>query len=218
SRRFASNPDLRKRHNLQGPIDDAFMQPFVCVRGTGEAWSAGNAGWSSWVLERFSREFDKYLRGRAPVVDDTAVDATLIAEKNLVLFGDPGSNAVLAKILDRLPVKWTAESIEVAGRRYDPGSHGLSLIYPNPLNPARYVVINSGHTFHARDFEASNAWLFPRLGDVAVQKFSKRGDADEDAGYDEQIEWAAVFDASWQLPAGERQPQAPSRTDRREER
>ena len=98
--------------------------------------------------------------------------------------------------LDRLPLKWTADASEIGGRRYDPASHGLSLIYPNPLNPARYVVINSGHTFHARDFAASNAWLFPRLGDVAVQKFSRR----DDGGYEEQVEWAALFDASWQLP------------------
>ena len=28
-----------KRPGLQGPIDDAFARPFLCVRGTGKAWN-----------------------------------------------------------------------------------------------------------------------------------------------------------------------------------
>ncbi|MBW3542753.1 MAG: prolyl oligopeptidase family serine peptidase [Planctomycetes bacterium] len=195
SRRFAENPNLRKRHDLQGPIDDAFMQPFVCVRGSGEPWSKEHAAWADWTLERFSREFDKWLRGRPPVVEDRELTEELIASSNLVLFGDPGSNSVMAKVLDRLPVRWDEQGFEVNGQRYDAATHGLSLIYPNPLNPQRYVVINSGHTFHAQDFEASNAWLFARLGDIAVQKVTRTDD-----GYEEQVQWAALFDMNWRLP------------------
>jgi hypothetical protein len=44
------------------------------------------------------------------------------------------------------------------------------LIYPSPLNPNRYVVLNSGHTFHAADFQGTNALLYPRLGDYALFK------------------------------------------------
>ena len=45
-----------------------------------------------------------------------------IASSNLVLWGDPGSNKVLARIADKLPVKWTGNrnrrrSREVSGRR-----------------------------------------------------------------------------------------------------
>eukprot|EP00913_Durusdinium_trenchii_P013429 g12610.t1 len=173
SKKFTENPDLRKRKNLQGPIDDAFMQPFVCVRGTGTAWSSPHTEWANWTLKRFDREFDKWLRGKITIVDDKSVTAEQIADKNLILFGDPGSNTMIAKVLEKLPVKWTKDAIEVGGKKYDPATHGISLIYPNPLNPRRYVVINSGHTFHERDFRASNSWLFPRLGDIAVQKFEK---------------------------------------------
>lgn len=193
---FFKNPDLRKRKNLQGPIDDAFMQPFVCVRGTGTPWSQEQHDWAEWTLERFSREFDKWLRGTVPVIDDADMKDDVIASKNLILFGDPGSNSVLARIVDRLPVHWTRQGIEVGGKTYDPQKHGLSLIFPNPLNPNRYVVINSGHTFHEKDFKASNSWLFPRLGDIAVQAFEKQ----PDGSYQESIEWAALFDSSWQLP------------------
>lgn len=87
---FIENPEQNKRPGLQGPIDDAFMEPFVCVRGTGSAWSQPLQDWSTASLELFETEFDKWLRGKAPVIDDTQLTDELIAQKNLVLFGDPG--------------------------------------------------------------------------------------------------------------------------------
>ena len=184
----------RKRHNLQGPIDDAFMAPFTCVRPTGVPWSATQNDWAKWTLARFEGEFDKWMRGRFPVVNDTQVTDELIETRNLILFGDPGSNAVLARVLTKLPIKWTRTGLEVNGKSYDPNTHGVALIYPNPLNPNRYVVINSGHTFHERDFKASNANLYPRLGDIAVLKFTPVKD-----GFTEETEFADIFDPRWRF-------------------
>lgn len=195
---FPKNVDFRKRHNLQGPIDDAFMQPFVCVRGTGTPWDADHAAWATWTLDRFASEFDKWMRGKVPIVNDTDVTDEMILEKHVILFGDPSSNSVLAKIAPRLPVRWTSTGIGVFGESYDCASHGLSMIYPNPMSPRKYVVINSGHTFHEADFKNSNAWLFPRLGDIAIQKFEKL----EAGGYKETIVKADFFNSSWKLPSG----------------
>lgn len=186
---------LRKRHNLQGPIDDAFMQPFVCVRPTGQAWSEEHANWAKWTLERFEKEFDKRLRGRIPVVNDNQVTDQLISDKNLILFGDPGSNILVAQVIDQLPVKWTRDRFEVQGQSYSTAEHGLALIYPNPLNPRKYVVLNSGHTFHETEFMNSNANLYPRLGDFGIIKFA----AQSAKGIDEQVVFSDLFDARWQL-------------------
>jgi predicted esterase len=195
---FPKNVDLHKRHNLQGPIDDAFMQPFVCVRGTGTPWNAANDAWAHWTLNRFAAEFDKWMRGRVRIVNDTDVTDEMLLEKNLILFGDPGSNSILAKIAERLPVRWTKSSIEVFGEKFDPATHGVSFVYPNPMSPRKYVVVNSGHTFHAADFAKSNAWLFPRLGDIAIQRFEKL----ENGGYQETVERADFFNCLWKLPSG----------------
>lgn len=194
---FPKNADRRKRHNLQGPIDDAFTLPFVCVRGTGTPWNAQHAEWASWSLARFEAEWDKWFRGRVPVVNDSDVTPEQWMSKNLILWGDPGSNSLLAKVLPRLPIEWTREALNVAGESYATAEHGLAMIYPNPLNPRRYVVINSGTTFHAADFERSNAWLFPRLGDLAVIRFSRGGQA----AFDEETRWAEIFDANWNIPS-----------------
>ncbi len=196
AQRFHENPDVRKRHNLQGPIDDAFMQPFVCVRGTGTPWSQAQHDWAAWTLARFERDFDKWLRGRVPIVDDTNLTDEQIANHNLILFGDPGSNAVLGRIIERLPLTWNPDAIVVNGQTYNPATHGVAVIFPNPLNPKRYVVVNSGHTMHERDFRASNSWLFPRLGDIAVQRFERQADG----SYKEETLWADLFDNVWQLP------------------
>jgi hypothetical protein len=192
---FLENPDLQKRPHLQGPIDDAFMEPFLCVRGTGQPWSEAHQAWANWTLARFEREFDQWMRGKVPVVADVDLTDEQIAEKHLILFGDPGSNRVLARVIDQLPLTWTRDGLRIAGQSYDPATHGVALIYPNPLNPRRYVVLNSGMTMHAQDFKASNAWLFPKLGDVAVLKFEPSQD-----GYTETTEWGAIFDSAWQFP------------------
>jgi dienelactone hydrolase len=193
---FARNPGLHKRRDLQGPIDDAFMESFVCVRGTGDAWSTETQTRADSALKLFETEFDKWLRGQVPVITDDKLTDEHIANSNLILFGDPGSNAVMAKVIEKLPVRWTKNGFEVNGQSYDSKSHQLSMIYPNPLNPRRYVVINSGHTMHEKDFRASNSWLFPKLGDIAVQKFENGGSDPIKA----TTVLAEMFDSNWMLP------------------
>lgn len=195
SRSFADNRELRKRPDLQGPIDDAFMSSFICVRGTSTPWNETAEDWSKWTLSRFEREFSQWLRGDVRVVDDTAVTEDMIARNHLVLFGDPGSNAIYKRVLEQLPVEWTEETIKVGEQEWSAKDHGLSLIFPNPLNRSKYIVLNSGHTFHDKDFRSSNAWLFPRLGDIAVQKITRQ----KDGSFQEETVWSDVFGERWQL-------------------
>ncbi len=195
SRAFEDNPSQHKRKNLQGPIDDAFMSRFVCVMPTGKTQNEAHKAWSDWTFGRFEAEFDKWMRAKVPVVDDTNLNDDIIEGSHLVLFGDPSSNSVLKKMLPRLPIEWTNETIVVNGKSYSTADHAVSMIFPSPLNPAKYVVINSGHTFHEPDFKNSNSWLFPRLGDIAVQKFTKKNDG----SFEEKTVWAANFNSGWRL-------------------
>jgi hypothetical protein len=162
-------PLLHKRHNLQGPIDDAFMERFLVVRPTGQAWHPATAEFAEAGVKRFSDEWRFGFRGELPVKDDRQVTEADWKDANLVLWGDPGSNSVLAKIAKSLPVKWTAQGLTVYGKSYGPDALPV-LIFPNPLNHERYVVINSGHTFNRKDLDASNAQLYPHLPDWAVIK------------------------------------------------
>lgn len=196
SKAFQENRYGNKRRGLQGPIDDAFMDSFVCVLPTGKTQATVHREWSEWTFQRFAQEFDKWMRARVPVVNDSDLSKDKIRDSHLILFGDPSSNSVLADIVARLPIAWTGDTITVARRSFSVKDHGVSLIYPNPLNRRKYVVINSGHTFHEPDFRNSNSWLFPRLGDIAIQRFEKK----QDGGFAEETVWAENFNAGWKLP------------------
>ncbi|MCC6235227.1 MAG: prolyl oligopeptidase family serine peptidase [Verrucomicrobiales bacterium] len=158
---------LRKRSGLQGPIDDAFMDAFLFVRPTGAALGPEIGAWTARELERAIREWRSQYRGDVRVVDDTAVTDADLASHHVVLWGDPASNALLRRIADRLPLRWDAQGVHTPA-----GDHPVErcvpvLIYPNPLNPERYVVLNSGFTFREYDY-LNNARQTPKLPDWAV--------------------------------------------------
>jgi hypothetical protein len=101
------------------------------------------------------------------VKKDSELTPADLAASNLVLWGDPSSNALIAKILPKLPIQWTREKLVVAGKEYDAGSAAPILIFPNPLNPKKYVVLNSGFTYREYDY-LNNARQVPKLPDWAV--------------------------------------------------
>jgi hypothetical protein len=158
---------LRKRHGLQGPIDDAFMDSFLIVRPTGRAMNAKVGKWADAELAHAIEHWRRQFRGEARVKNDDDITDADIADHNLVLWGDPNSNKVLAKIAAKLPIRWDSEGVRVGDKTYSAGHHVPLLIYPNPLNPKRYVVLNSGFTFREYDY-LNNARQTPKLPDWAV--------------------------------------------------
>ena len=189
-----------KRPGLQGPIDDAFTTPFVCVRGTGQAWNPAVQAYTTASLNRFAREWHHYFRGNLPVKDDVDVTDEDIQTRNLILFGDPGSNRYIAKVLSRLPLKWSKHALRIGNKEYSSNNHVPALIAPNPLAGAegRYVVLNSGHTFREAELASLNYLLFPRWGDWAVvQMDPSRIDSHP---LQEKVLQAGYFDEQWQMP------------------
>ncbi len=186
----------QKTAGLQGPIDDAFTTSFLCVRGRGKPWNDAVQQYAEADLRRFQEEWSKYLRGELPVKDDDEVTPADIATHNLILFGDPGSNRLLAQALPGLPLQWTKDKITwngKEGRVFAAGDTVPALIYPSPFSPDHYVVVNSGHTFHADDFKGTNALLYPRLGDYALLKL--KGDKKDPLAV--EVQEAGLFDDFW---------------------
>jgi len=186
-----------KQHGLQGPIDDAFMDAFLMVRPSGESWNAKVGEWSVKEADRAVYEWRRQFRGDALVKADSEVTEADIAANHLVLWGDPGSNAVLARVIEKLPIRWTRESLEVNGKRYPAAGAVPVMVFPNPLNPARYVVLNSGFTYREYAY-LNNARQVPMLPDWAVVDLAEpagpvRPGKIVDAGFfDEQWKWKAA--------------------------
>ena len=156
-----------KRPGLQGPIDDAFMDAFVFVRPTGKPLNDKVGAWAAGELAHATKMWRDIFRGDAPVKDDTAITGTDIAGSNLVLWGDPSSNKVLAKLLPQLPLKWDGKTLEFRGYKLDAAHHAPILILPNPLNPRRYIVLNSGMDFRDEAY-GTNALQVAKLPDWAL--------------------------------------------------
>jgi hypothetical protein len=189
---------LRKRHGLQGPIDDAFLESFLCVRPTSRAANDVAGRYAEETLSAFIDDYAKYFRGQVRVKDDAAITAGDIAGHHLILFGDPESNSVMKKVLGKLPLQWDARQLSLGGNSYDAASHTLAMIYPNPLDPRRYMVLNSGHSFRANEMASTNAALFPRFGDYAVLRLRQPIGKTVES----EIVTAGYFDESWKLPRG----------------
>jgi hypothetical protein len=184
-----------KRAGLQGPIDDAFMTRFQAVKPSTRGLDVRNDTFAAARVDQFAHEWDKYFHGILPVIAEKDFKANSF--NNLVLFGDPQSNALIAQALPKLPIRWTKDELVVNGVTYDAKTHVPVLIYPNPLNKnAGYIIINSGHTFREADLKGTNALLYPRLGDWAVIKPTP---TEKDPAAFEVVA-AGLFDENWQFP------------------
>ena len=192
---------LRKRHGLQGPIDDAFMDSFLMVRPTGKAQHEKVGAWVNSEMNRALEQWRRQFRGDARVKDDSAVTDADIAAHNLVLWGDPASNQLLAKIADKLPIDWSEKSVKAGKETFPATSHAPVMIYPNPLNPKKYVVLNSGFTFREYD-QLNNARQVPKLPDFAVVDVSQPATSRAPGG----IATAGFFDERWELTSSSTKP------------
>ena len=181
---------LHKAHALQGPIDDAFLDPFLLVRPTGTPWNAEVNEQALRTLKRFDRMWGYWFRGHPFVKDDTAVTEADFAKYHVVLFGDPGSNKWIAKLNGKLPVKWTREIVAIAGNSYPANESYPAMIYPNPLRPDKYVVLNTGLTIVDRDYNGD--YGMPRWGDYAIVKVKAGSEVPD-------LQTAGLFDENWQV-------------------
>ena len=75
------------------------------------------------------------------------------------------------------------------------------MIYPNPLNPKKYIVINSGFTFREYD-QLNNARQVPKLPDFAIVDVSKPATSRAPGG----ITTAGFFDERWELTSTNTKP------------
>ena len=192
----AEEPALRKQHGLQGPIDDAFMDRFLMVRPTGQPLNDRLGWWVTAELAHATNHWRQQFRGDALVKNDDDISEADIAESNLILWGDPSSNRVLARIADRLPVRWKDGQVGLGKESFAASHHVPVLIYPNPLNPKKYVVLNSGFTFREYDY-LNNARQVPKLPDFAVVDVAVPATSRAPGG----IVAAGFFDERWALPS-----------------
>ena len=182
---------LHKTHALQGPIDDAFLDPFLLVRPTGKPWSEEVNQQALCTMARFDRLWGKFFRGHPFVKDDVDVTAADFAKYHVVLFGDPGSNKWIGELNGKLPFTWTRQNVTLGEQSFASQDSFPAMIYPNPLSPSKYVVLNTGLTIEDRGYNGD--YGTPLWGDYAIVKVKPGAQVPD-------LLTAGLFDESWQLP------------------
>lgn len=124
-----------KNERLHGPIQDVFTDPYVVVYGVD-----GEDKQLSAASEKAARS----LANGAPCYSADNVPEKIIDSHNLVLVGTEESNAWISKICQELPVQIKEGRLVADGQEYKGGNAGFMLVYPNPLNPERYVAVFYG--------------------------------------------------------------------------
>lgn len=181
---------LVKKHGVSGPVLDVFLEePVLMVYGTLQTKDqAKSLGMVSTLVGRWFGPGDggHTLHTGFERKTDTAVTKDDIARKNLVLFGTPKQNAMVRDVADKLPVKFLDDGVEVAGKTHRGEGVGIIMVYPNPLNPERYVLLVP------EDCGRTDVRTLP---DYLVGRTVK--------GYGGMVLSPAAkgnFDAKWQLP------------------
>ena len=138
------------------------------------------------------------MRGEVRVVSDTEVTADHIKDYHLICFGDFVSNRYLHSVAPHLPIQWTREELKVGDQSFDPNVHAPAFCFPNPRNPDRYVVVNSGMTY--REFSnVSNSRQIAMLPDWAVMDVRE-----DDSIFPGKVLADGFFDEQWNLKPSSR--------------
>jgi predicted esterase len=185
---------LRKRPGLQGPIDDAFMDPFLFVRPSRPCWHGVVERWVAAEFKHATEQWRKHFRGDVRIVLDTEITDEQIRNHNLILFGDPTANQFLARIAHQLPVRWNSRELGIGDHSASSDEHAVAMIFPNPLRPDRYVVLNSGFTFREYAY-LNNARQIPMLPDWAILNVSKGANYQMPG----QVFAEGFFDEQWRI-------------------
>lgn len=197
--KIGSPSGLRKKQGLQGPIDDALMSSFIFVKPTSACRSEPVDKWVKSEFDHAVTHWRQQMRGDAVVKLDSEITDQDIASSNLILWGDFQGNKLLARIADKLPIRWTIESVIAGDQTFDSAQHALIAIYPNPLNPEKYVVLNSSFTYREYDY-LNNARQVSKLPDWAIIDVR----TPPNSRFPGKVVAADFFDEQWQLKPGSR--------------
>ncbi len=194
---------VRKHPGMSGPIDDAFLDRFLVVLPSKAGDSAVDR-WAHCEAKNLERRWQELFRGSVRIKKDVDVTEQDMRDNHLVVWGTPRSNVVLGRAMQMAgndwPIKWNDQSVAIGPRSAAAESHALIGIHPNPAQPDKYLVINSGPTFR-QDHDRTNSLQNPKLGDWAIigldeppsgsapGRIAATGFFDDRWRYDENMSW-----------------------------
>lgn len=130
---------LWKTATLEGPVSHAFAEPFVVARAAGEGEPGRTAarGLADQLVEAWRESY--YVSCPDKTIEE--LTPSDIAGMNLVIAGGPEAVESARRLLGPLPLELAPSHVQIGGQRFEGRRLLITAIYPNPLNPRRYVVL-----------------------------------------------------------------------------
>ena len=175
---------LVKKPGTSGPMMDVFMgESVLFVYGTQKEKNPDKREKmvDAVVLSLFGKPDGRELFHTAfPRKADVDVTPADMAGSHLVLLGTPAENTLLARIAGSLPVQFAGDGVTMGGKTFKDA--GIVMVYPNPLNPDRYVLLMP-ENYNSRLPDSRT------YRDYFIGQFGTRTQAIEEG----------VFDSRWRL-------------------
>ena len=133
---------VHKAGHRWGPIKEVFNGPHILVFGT-KGTDRSNTRLQNNAV-RMAEEWSRFADGVPTIKPDSEVTEEDIERFNLVLFGDENQNEIVARLREQLPFTVKEGEYAIAGNTYRGDDIGFMMVYPNPLNSGRSVLIQSG--------------------------------------------------------------------------
>jgi dienelactone hydrolase len=146
---------LHKNERLPGSTADFTFTPFAIVVGTisKDPEMMALCRQKADILIGVWREWQKQ---EPRVFKDTEIKDADMAMYSLLLIGGPDANRVTAKLASKLPLQISTDSIVIDGKAFPVKDAAVQMIYPNPLNPERYVWIAAATSTDGMYFSEPN--------------------------------------------------------------
>jgi len=193
-----SADSLSKHPHLQGPIDDGFKSRFLIVLPDTTSTDSAVGRWIRDESTHFLVRWRSLMRGDPIVRKASEVTEQEIKDCHLVLWGTPATNSLIGKIVVSESIAnlltWNDQEVTI-GKQKAVSDHCVPVFcYPNPLNPNRYVIVNSGLTFRESQ-DKTNSLQNPKLPDWAILDVTDPPSS-ESAG---KVVAADFFDNNWKV-------------------
>jgi hypothetical protein len=193
----SGNQQRGKSPGLQGPMDDAFKSRFLLVLPDQPADGSAVDAWARAEAAHFTTRWRGLMRGDLRSITADKLTDEEADKCHLIVWGTPKTNTLLQKLLAAKSISkvltWNEQEVKIGTHRHPAANHVPLLCQPNPMNPAKYVVINTGLTFREAH-DRTNSLQNPKLPDWAILDITQPANA-ESAG---KVAAADFFDEQWQ--------------------
>lgn len=185
--------NIGKSPSFFGPIKKGYFSPFILVYGT-----RGDSASTEINLHHARVEAQNWWwrgNGYVEIIPDIEVNSENIHRYNLILFGGPGTNAVTARIKRDLPISIKNDRLVIDGREIEKDDVAFQMIYANPLNPEKYVVVKGGTSPKGEELAGLFNVIYSGSG---LPDFIIYDEAVKDKGWGAIIA-AGFFDLNWKF-------------------